>query len=87
MRNLLVVIDSKRPQDAEWRLWETKFAHVDSDDDATAVRDLCVDMATTGHLAYNAQLRVRSWVGIGWPEALTTDLEAIAPSAEYVYPS
>lgn len=85
MRDLLVVVDS-RFRNSEWRIWETKFVHVDDDvDDAEAVEALCVKMATANRLAWNGQLRVRSWAGIGWPEALTTDLEFIPPTAEYIY--
>jgi hypothetical protein len=84
MRDLLVVIDSRYKR-GEWKLWETKFAHVEAADDATAVRDLCVQMATAGHLAWDGELRVRSYPGIGWPEALMADLETVEPSAEYIY--
>jgi hypothetical protein len=75
MRDLLVVVDS-RYKHGEWRLWETKMAHVEAEDDATAVRELCIQMATAGHLAWNGELRVRSGPESAGPRRSAPDSDA-----------
>lgn len=84
MRDLLIVIDS-RFTGGEWSRWDTVVAPVAAEDDADAVAEIATDMAVTGRLAWNGELRVRAYPQLTLDEATRTNLDDVEPSAESVF--
>lgn len=90
MRDLLIVVDHKQDKHDRWIPFQTTTIRVPDgtpNAEAAAVREHCTRLGVTYKAnGYPDRLRVRSWSDITMREALTADLDAIPPTAEYIYP-